>query len=172
MKPIHFVYPTAEPVQGTYRFLGCGRYAVSEDAPGAGYQLVTTGHVRDIEELNDTASELVPDVFDTTQSVYEIRDDPTQQYHGYSKSLAYVLARISCARELKWEHGDLWCTGVVKLEGTRPYLKTVNDPEFTEKLNGFLDPQNADTLFIVPASNITSEHESLCKEKQTRSVFA
>jgi len=155
---ICLAYPNVIPREE--RFIGCGRYAVADMG------VKPNSRFREIEDTPNTPNRLHlehamqllgPEAYDTSRSVFEKKDQPGCQYLGDSLDLAFLLAHIHMARKFRIAaKGDLWCTGVVQMNDTRPILRKVDATGFRLKLNFFLAKENRDPLFIVPAANLNN----------------
>lgn len=148
----HFAYPNVDVTEHT--FLGCGRYCVSQQAPGATYRPVTEEDVHHIQLAHGFVGTLLYDALPDGTTIYERKDHPETDYYGASQHLAYIL--VLCRRfwglRLQDIHTDIWCTGAIRRIRQEYILSEVTG--FEEKLTAFLDDQNDDQLFIVPAANL------------------
>lgn len=109
---------------------------------------------------------MAPRPSNVKKTVFEKRDRPEESYAGNSLHLAYVLAYISCHREVKMVcSGDVWCTGKIELNDVQePRLIFLGSPGVFAKLQAFLAPTNQDSLFFLPAKDIQKRHRILCEE--------
>lgn len=73
--------------------------------------------------------------------------------------MVHILLAYNLRHKIKT---DIWCTGVIQVDGSGPHLLDVNPDGFTLKLQGFLDPANTDLLFIIPLANLDSTARRLC----------
>ncbi len=158
----HFAYPNVDVLgdEGE-NFLGCGRYIaserLSEGYSPANYKTIQT---------SEAVRKLIGRFSDTDRQVCEVQDDEDEIYEGRSKDLAYLLALISCSRDVKpGMDADIWCTGAVEVLDGHLFLKQVETDGFDLKLVAFLSEDNQNRLFIVPDSNVHSENERLIQEK-------
>ncbi len=156
----HFAYPNVLPREGA--FIGCGRYRVlAREQVGSleGYrEIAETPNTPNRSHLEHALQLLSPGSFDAEQVIVEKQDQPRHRYQGNSLDLAYFLAHTQRSRQLKLKiSGDIWCTGAIELKDGAPYLYKVDHRGFLLKLAHFLDTENSDRLFIVPAANIQQE---------------
>lgn len=162
---IRFAYPN---VDGSYCFIGCGRYAVfsENEQPGNGYAIVRRPNTSDIEEIRETALQLAPTHETLRRFIYEIKDRVEQPYQGASLDLAYLLALIHCSLPSNFPESsqDIWCTGRISHHENRPILKSVDQEMFDIKLKAFLTAENPDRVFIVPEANF-DHHVSLALDR-------
>ena len=175
----HFAYPNVHVRHN--QFLGCGRYAAfeSEAVPSDRYQPFHLNHTTEFTDIDRLTARIAPDTVLSQfaqRMIHETKDCPSEVYCGTSKALAYLLARISRARDLKFDvNGDIWCTGSIGVaDGRYPTLEPVAQDEFLLKLQAFLADENRDRLFIVPTANMTPEACQLCAthEAQVRDLDA
>ena len=167
---IHFAYPNInpKPKDKTHSFLGCGRFVASEKSPGDGYEN-NPPKTHNLDEVIRSADILCPKLLKNQPKIYE-KKDKSESYQGTSLNLAYLLARINFAKELKYEKKidyDIWCTGEIKIhKGGRPCLNSIGlEESFKSKLKAFLSEKNEDKLFIVPENNLNTDAcEHLCSD--------
>jgi WD40 repeat protein/tetratricopeptide (TPR) repeat protein len=168
-----FAYPNVNPIKDAdnkitgYEFWGCGRYAVSENAP-EGYKLPAS-KIMNAAKVSDAALILARESFDKDikKKIFH-KKDTKRKYAGESLHLAYLFALIHRARSLKLDiHTDIWCTGSTEVSDGKPFLKAVESAGFQAKLENFLSRENKDTLFIVPEGNIQPEHKDLCSKNSS-----
>ncbi|NJL60305.1 MAG: hypothetical protein HC887_12400 [Desulfobacteraceae bacterium] len=169
---IHFAYPNVMPPN----FIGCGRFAVLKQGnalpPDYCKAVFNTPNKKIV---NRAISLLAPDAFRSDRVICEIRDEPDQNYRGDSMDLAYLLSFIRCSRKLRFENdsqaGDLWCTGMIGMEGAIPILEGVDQHGFDLKLKHFLSEETEDQIFILPIINfreLTAERYEEIKKQKVR----
>jgi hypothetical protein len=156
---IHFAYPNVIPKKGL--FIGCGRYGVLHQ------EFTLKPEYIEVSEAPNTPNRshleyalqlLAPASYDSDRIVVEKKDQPSYRYQGNSLDLAYFLAHTHRSKDLKKQvSGDIWCTGAIEVKDGTPFLHKVEESGFQLKLMHFLDQQNGDKLFIVPAANIQRE---------------
>ncbi len=165
-KKFHFfVYPNVKLSQ--QQFIGCGRYIANDTSLGENFKPATLGIGGKIEELYIIASILAPESSEMGKRIYEIQDIPGIIYRGKSQNFAYLLVLISRSRKIKLEgiHGDIWCTGSIRLlEGKNPILETIDPTVFGINLEAFLSKENHDKLFIIPSSALLPSHYQILRE--------
>lgn len=156
----NFVFPNVNP-----EFIGCGRYAASQQKPGSDYTELMS-HILKQDQVEQAAVLLAPPPATVNKIVYEKKDQPEESYAGDSLQLAYLLTCISRYRDVKLPPaGDIWCTGRITLDaGQNSWLEPVGSKGFHKKLEAFLAPANSDRLFIVSTKNIKPRHHDLCQE--------
>jgi hypothetical protein len=163
---IHFAYPNVLPKKGA--FIGCGRYTVfaPDDAPPARYNEVQDApNTPNKNSLKRAVQLLASESYESTYSLFHRQDQSDQKYQGDSLDLAWFLVHILRAHTLRYKiKTDIWCTGVIQVDGSGPHLLDVNPDGFTLKLEAFLDPANTDLLFIVPLANLDPPARSRCRE--------
>lgn len=164
---MHFAYPNVIPRAG--EFIGCGRYTTFQNdrrVPEEYTLQENTPNTPNRLGVEHAMQVLAPNAFNKANCIYEIKDNPTQRYQGNSLDLAYLLAHVSRELESRYLLGDVWCTGSVHVNEGLPVLKKVDDTGFLLKLQAFLAPENKDSLFIVPAANITNTiNENITENK-------
>lgn len=156
---IHFAYPNVIPKES--RFIGCGRYGVftHNEIPEGYREAETAPPTPNKNDLLRAAEILAPESYDSPLHICEFRDETEYPYRGDSLDFAWVLAHVSRSRQLGIrEYGDIWCTGVIKVQEPRPMLYSVLSEGFDLKLKAFLSDENHDRLFLVPMTNITKVH--------------
>lgn len=169
---MHIAYPNAYDGQ----FCACVRYRSLplDQAPGPPY-LPARPNTRTstLTDIHQATLHLIPNWLQRSQGtdVYEKPDLPGI-WQGDSLGLAYLLARIRCARPLVLETleggGDVWCTGVIQVLGDgKPVLQDVDGGPFRAKLEKFV-AQSPDRFFLVPAANIWPEISQVCREHNVR----
>lgn len=155
----HLAYPNVLPRED--RFIGCGRYAVfsPDETPSAGYRpVVETPNTPNRNPVEHAIQILCPESYDARAKLFEKPDEPERVYQGNSMDLAYVLAHIHRCKVLrKFGGGDIWCTGILNVQKDTPVLGKVDPRGFDLKLDAFFSEANPDSLFIVPAANVTDE---------------
>lgn len=163
---IHFAYPNVLPKQGA--FIGCGRYTVfaPDDAPPARYDEVQDApNTPNKNSLKRAVQLLASESYESTYSLFHRQDQSDQKYQGDSLDLAWFLVHILRAHKLRYKiKTDIWCTGVIQVDGSGPHLLDVNLDGFTLKLQAFLDPANTDLLFLVPLANLDPQARTRCRE--------
>lgn len=165
---MHVAYPNVERIASDqpYTFRACVRYLSLPEAPGPPYRPARP-ETGDNAAIRRATRRLVPEwqTQGFTVDVYEKADGPGL-WRGPSLGLAYLLARIHCARRLVLEDvvetGDVWCTGTITYLDGEPFLKEVSQTEFEAKLIGFVT-QAPDRIFLVPEANVHPEHNRLCR---------
>jgi len=159
---IHFAYPN---VDASGRFVGCGRYAVSEanSVPSDVYALVTEPATPNIAEIREAALYLTPTDDGIRRVIYEKRDVHDYPYQGASLDFAYLLALIHCRRPLKFAATayDFWCTGSVNYAGNTPILKPVDQQGFDNKLKAFLLTDTPETIFFAHHVNVAHQRQDV-----------
>ena len=162
----HFAYPNVLPRQGI--FLGCGRYTVSTpgNTPGEAYSEVHgVPNTPNKNILSRAVQLLAPESFDSTKVLFHKQDQQDKKYQGDSLDLAWFLTHILRARQLGFQaKSDIWCTGVLQVDGSGSHLLDVEQCGFDLKLQAFLDPANKDLVFIVPLPNLTSQARKISRK--------
>jgi hypothetical protein len=166
----HFAYPNVLPRQE--RFIGCGRYAVfaADDVPAAGYsEVLSAPNTPNKNILKRVVQLLAPESYDSGSRLFQKQDQQEQTYQGDSLDLAWLLAHVLRGRNLQLKSKtDIWCTGVVQLDGSGPHLLDVHPAGFHLKLQAFLDAANQDLLFIVPLANMEPDLRRACEAGQVQ----
>lgn len=165
---VRFAYPN---VKREDAYIGCGRYvSVSlEGSPPEG-SLPAEPETPNLSKLHTALALLAPEFQQSDNLIYEIMDEPEEEYYGDSTDLAYLLCLISGVRDLQFQmperSGDIWCTGTIDIiDGKMPFLNAVFAQSFTVKLEAFLSEANNDPLFIVPSANVLGYHKNLCANR-------
>lgn len=162
----HFAYPNVLPKKGL--FIGCGRYTVA--MPGT----PPTGEYKEVADAPLTPNKnslkravqlLAPESFDSPKVLFHRQDDDDIRYQGDSLDLAWFLAHMLRAYQLRCQPGyDIWATGVIQVDGSGPHLLDVDPTGFALKIKAFLDVSNPDLLFIVPLANIHPHIRGMCED--------
>ncbi len=146
-------------------FIGCGRYAAFQDEPEHGFRPLVSSIVGQTDVERAAFRLAPPPPGDAKKRVYE-KKDRARMYGGNSLQLAYLLACVSCYRDLKdLGSGDIWCTGRIGTKDVEPLLYPVpGDTEFAVKLKAFCLDDSQDRMFLAPFDNMTPPHRELCHD--------
>ncbi|KPA17821.1 hypothetical protein MHK_001961, partial [Candidatus Magnetomorum sp. HK-1] len=157
---VTFAYPN---VSLNNEFIGIGEIiASSKDyVDKAKYEIFSRKNINHSEIL--TASSILankPRKF--LRNIYAKKEDK-QLYSDGSMGLAYLLAKIHCAKPIKpvYYNKKIWTTGSPELRGKEPFLSDVFQNQFDVKLNAFL-LQKTDKIFFVPEANMKPEFIEKC----------
>ncbi len=166
----HFAYPNVLPRQEV--FIGCGRYTVSAPGktPGAAYEEVHgVPNTPNKNALSRAVQLLAPESFDSRKVLFHKQDQQDKKYQGDSLDLAWFLTHVLRSSQLRFRtKTDIWCTGVLQIDGSGPHLLDVEQSGFDLKLRAFLDATNKDLAFIVPLPNLTARARMMCRKNNTR----
>ncbi len=168
----HFAYPNVLPRKKT--FIGCGRYTVFADGEkvDSTYNEVQGAPLTpNKSNLKRAVQLLAAESYDSAKNLYHQQDNLEETYQGDSLDLAWFLAHILRARKIKHTPvTDIWCTGVIQVDGSGPHLMDVDPTGFALKLAAFLDKRNGDKLFIVPLANLDSKAQRMCENSEVQVV--
>lgn len=100
---IHFAFPNVEILNA--KFIGCGRYVVAQDDPGANYT-PPSSIIINRATVERAVSLLAYESGTNGDKIYEKKDRVDKKYVGESMHLAYFLAFINRFRSFKypWKH--------------------------------------------------------------------
>jgi hypothetical protein len=166
----HFAYPNVFTRQEV--FIGCGRYTLfaSDETPGPEYiEVQGVPNTPNKTALNRVAQLLAPESYDSTMSLFHKQDQEDKKYQGDSLDLAWFLTHVlrACRLRLLTET-DIWCSGILQVDGSGVHLLDVEQHGFYLKLQAFLDAANKDLLFIVPLPNLNPQARRMCEESEVQ----
>ncbi len=170
---IRFVYPNVNDYD---QFSGCGRFITTspKDPILKKKYEIAAPNVGHLSKIMKAIALLAKNSSESTQQVYEYKDEHTSPYVGDSIGLAYLMACIMRSQQTIWDNEaksfDIWCTGVIEVIDDRPITKNTYQNLFDIKLKAFI-VNKTDNLFILPFANINSRHEKILQEHEIRIFF-